>query len=634
MNKVYTMADLADKESSIILADDGRLLFEVNADLDNYYIGDELKIDGMQDVFSMSLGSFSVDSPTDVVTSVILSEIFSPAIALHGQTVVVPPFSFQTSQKVLDPYDSFSYVIVESGSISLHVVNNLAVPLGSPLTLEIWDTNQNTLISSTTNSTQIPAGGSSDFVIDLAGKRIPNQLSIAMSGSSPGSSGAAVLVDKNSTFSITTSISNLAVAEALAEVPAQVFSGEEQVSVTDSVVIIDAKIETGSINVSVTGSFPLDVTLTYELPDFISPAGVPLTGTIFLPRNSTQNIPISLLNYSLQPQSADFGQQKIRFLWQASTAATEPNMVLLKNNDSISAILNISTVKFYQLSGKFSQKAFDIQQNDIEFDIPADLDSLFFETARLELSINNGINFPANIELTIEGQNESGATAVMAINESIQPATAPGVPVTSVIVLDQQNSNIKDFIRILPNLLRVSGKVIVGDTNLPGTVSEDDFVSGSVKVTAPFTLKLTPQTIETDAIELDIDENVRNDIIKHLADGSLSMEIINHLPVGASVQIVFSQNETDLYQNPALEITAIRADAASVDGSGTVQSAVTSDNQIGLTQEQMRTFLLTPLHAGLRISLDGTSDKFVMFNSSDYIRVKSFTSVNVTVNQD
>jgi len=309
-------------------------------------------------------------------------------------------------------------------------------------------------------------------------------------------------------------------------------------------------------------------------------------------------------------------------------------MVLVKSSDIINVNFNVDEIHFYQLTGKFGQKEFDIEQDEIEFDIPVDLDSLFFETARLELLINNGINFPANIDLMIEGENESGTKTQMYINQAIQAASAPGVPTPSVIVLDNQNSNIKGFISIVPNLLRVSGKIVIGDQNIVGTVSKNDFVNGSVKITAPFALRLTSQSIETETIELKIDDEVKDKVIDNLAAGTLFMEITNHLPVGASIEIVFSQDKTNLYQDSILEIAAIRADAASVDASGLVQSANTAESTIGLSEEQMRTFLLSPLHAGIRISLNGTNGQFVTLRGSDYIQIKSYSRINVTVNQD
>ena len=92
ISKSYTMAELAEKESSISLDSTDNLYFEIDADLDNYYIGDELYLESLQDNFSLTLGTFSIDPPTSVFTSVILSEIFSKADALHISKTF---FSFQ-----------------------------------------------------------------------------------------------------------------------------------------------------------------------------------------------------------------------------------------------------------------------------------------------------------------------------------------------------------------------------------------------------------------------------------------------------------------------------------------------------------------------------------------------------------
>ncbi len=634
INKTYTMAELAEEESSISLDSTDNLHFEIDADLDNYYVGDELYLESLQDNFSLTLGSFSINSPSSVSTSVLLSEIFSQASVLHGLTVIVPAFSFQTDKKALDPYDSFSYVVIENGHISLQVQNNLAIPLGSPLTLEIWDTAQDTLVSSTTSSSQIPTGGSADFVIDLAGKKIPNQLSVRIMGDSPGSSGVPVLVDQNSSFGMTAGIANLTAEEALAEVPAQVISGEEELAVTDSVVVIDARIESGSIDFTISGNFALDAWVRYDLADFVSPTGSTLVDSVLISGGIASDISIDLHNYSFRPEMAGFGQQKVRFSWRARTVDSGSSRVLVKSSDIINVNFNVDEIHFYQVTGKFGQKEFDIDQNEIEFDIPVDLDSLFFETARLEMLINNGINFPANLDLMIEGQNESGTKTQMYINQPIQAASAPGVPATSVIVLDNQNSTIKDFISIVPNLLRVSGKVVLGSESIAGTISKTDFVNGSVKISAPFALRLSSQSIETESVELKIDDDTKDDIIDNISAGEVFMQITNHLPVGASLEIVFSQDAADLYQSPILQIAAIRADAASVDASGLVQSARTAESKIGLSEEQMRTFLLSPLHAGIRISMDGTNGQFVTLRGSDFIQVKSYSKINVTVNQD
>ncbi|MFQ5771863.1 MAG: hypothetical protein ACE5HX_15115, partial [bacterium] len=417
-------------------------------------------------------------------------------------------------------------------------------------------------------------------------------------------------------------------------IPAQRVSSQEVVTITDSLVIMEAVIENGTIEMSIEGDLPLDAWLIYEMPDFISPTGTALVDSFFIAKNSNPTIAINLNDYSLQPQVADFGKQTVQFSWTIKTIDTGSEKVLVKSSDLLHANFNLSEVRFSQVTGKMGEEEIDITQKQIEFDLPADLDSVFFETARMELIINNGINFPANINFEIEGQNEAGALSHLMVDDIIQPAIQPGVPKTSVIVLDQQNSDIKEFISILPSLIRVVGKVKLSDENWVGTVSKNDFVNGKVKISAPFALKLPSQSIDADAIELDIDDDVKEDIIDNLSSGTFFAEIRNHLPLGASVEFVFAQNDSTLYDSPILHVGPIRADAATLDANGYVQNALDSDVTFDLTEDEMRTFLKSPLYAGIRVLVDGTNNKFIKVRGSDYIQIKSYSKIKVKINQN
>ncbi|MFQ5823306.1 MAG: hypothetical protein ACE5JB_04555, partial [bacterium] len=630
----YTMTEIAEDESILSVDSTGLLTLEIESNLDTFYVGDQLNLDPLQENFNSDIGSFSVSSPGTESTSIELREIFDEAESLNGTMVVVPPFSFSTESKPLDSYDNFDYVIIETGNITLQVVNNLLIPLGSPLTLEIWDTNTNALILTTTDSVKILPGDSAYFSINLSGKSIPNALSIKLTGASPGSEGNPVLIDATSSFAVEAEISDLLVTEASAQVPTQMVSRQEELAITDSLVITEAVIAEGAIQLSLEGNIPLDAWIIYELPDFISSTDSMLIDSVFIQKGFSQEFQINLRNYVLRPQLANFGQQKVRFQWTVKTVDTGTEMVLVKSSDFMTAYIHISEIIFSQISGKVGEKKIEIDQNEIEFDIPADLDSIFFETARMELFVHNGINFPAKTDFMIEGQNESGAVEELNVQGNIQPALQPGIPVTSVIVLDQQNSNIRQFISILPSLIRVFGQVKLGNPSWIGTVSNNDYVNGTIKLRAPLALKLPPQTIESDANKLDISEDTRKDIEDNLSSGSFSAEIKNHLPLGAAVEFIFSQDDSTTFQNPILQIGPIEVDAAFIDSSGFVKKALVSEINLALTEDEMRTFLKSPLYAGLRIMVDGTNDELIRVRGSDYLEIKSYGKIKLKINQD
>jgi hypothetical protein len=633
ITEVYTMQELADEESSILVDSSGVLNFEFEEELDSYYVGDELTLENVDEAFELTLGSFTVESPGTDSSSVDLREIFSNADSLNGQMVIVSAFDFESEKKPFD-YEGFSYAIVESGEIQFGVRNDLAVPLGPPLTIEIWDQIADTLITSSTTSTQIDPASSVSFPLDLAGATLPNRLAVRMTGSSDGSSGNPVQVDASSTFEMTAEVGEMQVVEALAEIPSQIVRNEDDFEIDDSFVVADARIEEGSINLAIVGELPVDTWIVYELLDFIAPNGQALVDSFFVNRLTLVNRLISLAGYSFQPADADFGEQRTQFSWTAKTIATGSDMALVRASDKFDAEVNLSGVRFSQVSGKLAGREISIDQQQIEFDVPADLDSIFFETAQMELHLNNRINFPATLDFRIEGRNESGAVSFLDVNEPVQAALAPGVVRQSIIVLDQQNSNINEFISILPSLMRVAGNVELGDPNWVGTVSEGDYIDGMVKITAPFAMRLPQQEVESDVSELEIDQDVKDDIIENIASGSFYAEISNHLPLGASVEIFFSQDSSRVYDDPILRVGPLDSDAAQVDGNGLVQSARTSDISIDLNEDEMRTFLRSPLYAGVRVRTDGTQQQFIRVRSSDFIQIRSYSRIKVKVNQD
>lgn len=634
INKVYTMAEIAEDETALLVDSTGAVNFEVETDLDDYYVGDQLTLADEQENMNIEMGTFNIDAPGSEFLLVELQEIYPEAANRDGEMIVVPPFSFETQQRPLEPYESFAYVIIETGEVLIAVTNDLAVPLGPPLVIEIWDTQTGNLIASESAASQIQPGETAPFVFDLAGQRIPNELSLKMSGDSPGSDGEPVEIDAESTFQMAAEIGVLTANEAMARIPRQVVDKTEQVTISDSVVVMDASIDRGELDISIAGDLPLDAWFIFSLPEFVSPDGSALADSFFIDGDAPAPYRIDLDGYSLRPQGSEFGQQQVDVFWTVRTIDTGLDMALIRSTDTYTAQFSMTDLRFSSIHGKLSNTVVDIEPSEFDFDIPTDLQNVFFETAEMELRINNGINFPARIDLRVEGENESGSRAEMFIDEMIQPASAPGSPTTSTILLNNANSSISDFISIVPKFLQVAGTAKLGDESWTGTVTRDDFVSGTVTIRAPLAVSFPTQTVESDPEELDIDEDVRNDIVENLSNGSFFMKIQNHLPLGTSIEFVFANSEAELFDNPILQVGPVRAENGIVDDTGYVQEARVSEITIDLDEAQMQTFLETPLFGGVRLQVDGTNGQTVKVLDSDSIKIQSYSRVKVRVNQD
>ena len=632
INKTYTMNKIVNDEDLISADSTGLLRFDENVEIDKYFVNDELNIDSKHKSFNQSIGDISIDSPGSKQTHVELREIFSQADNLNGQTITVDPFSFTTTPKTLQPYDNFSYVVIKSGIVEIIIENQMAIPLGSPITIEIWDVNSGKIISTTSYNNEIDPGQTASFAIDLAGKRITNRLSIRMSAGSPGSNGKPVFINADDSFTMTANIGDLKVNEAMAEIPAQTVSEEDFIEIADSLVVQEATVQTGQVQISLNGNIPINAWVRYELPDFQTPQGYVFTDSFFVANNSFKSTTIDLTGLTLRPQLADFGKQRLRFNWTIRTMDTGSNMVVIRSSDNMIANVDVAKTIFSQITGKLGNQTVQISQNDIDLNLPADIDTVFFETASMELHINNGINFPAYLTLNIEGRNDNGGRSNLTVSHVLLPATAPGQPVTTTIVLDQNNSNIEEFISIIPSLIKVTGNVKLNSPDWTGTITRNDFVDGDVSIKAPLTVKIPDQTVETDVQTINIDQSVRDDIINNLTKGMFYIELTNHLPVGATIELLFCDRDSGLYQQPVLEIGPIGANAGRVDGSGYVVTADESQITLGLTEEQVQTFLLNPLFAGVRIRLDGNNNQFVRVRASDYLHVKSYSKIKAKIN--
>jgi len=632
INKTYTMNKIANDEDVISADSSGLLRFDENVKIDKYFVNDELNLDSKHKSFNQSIGDISIDSPGSKQTHVELREIFTQADNLNGQTITVDPFSFTTAPKILEPYDNFSYVVIKSGIVEIIIENQMAIPLGSPIAIEIWDVNSGKIISTTSYNNEIDPGKTASFDINLAGKRITNRLSIRMSAGSPGSSGNPVFINANDSFTMTANIGDLKVNEAMAEIPAQTVSEENFIDIADSLIVQEARVQTGQVQISLNGNIPVNAWVRYELPDFQTPQGNVLADSFLVANNSFINKTIELSGLILRPQLADFGQQRLRFNWTIRTVDTGSNMVVIRSSDNMIANVDVAKTIFSQITGKLGNQTVQISQDDIDLNLPADIDSIFFETASMELNINNGINFPAYLALNIEGRNSNGGSSNLTVNHLLLPATAAGQPVTTTIVLDQNNSNIKEFISIVPSFIKVTGNVKLNNPDWIGTITRNDFVDGDVSIKAPITVKIPDQTVETDVQRIDIEQSVRDDIINNLTKGMFYIELKNHLPVGATIELLFCDRDSGLYQQPVLEIGPIGANAGQVDGSGYVVTADESQITLELSEKQVQTFLFNPLYSGVRIRLDGTNSQFVRVRASDYLQVKSYGKIKAKIN--
>jgi len=635
INRYYTMQDLMEDEPSLTSDSAGQMHYLHDTVLEPAEVGNQLTLKEFSDSYSVSMGEISLSLPGGVNLVVSLAEVYPDAALLNRQTVIVPPFDFDLGKRALSPYADFDWLEVAAGTLRLSVQNNFAVPLGSLLRFAIYDAQADTLVVRVDHPGELGPGQTLLQSVDLSGKKFSNFLAVEISGSSPGSRNLPVLIDAGSSFSLNAFLDEVKVKAARARLGAQEASDSDSALIDDSVSIISARLKQGLVRVDLFSQLPIPATLELALPDFRTVGGGPVIENFTLNSAGNASRVLDISGYPFTPANAPLGQQKLRLLWTVRSPGSGNEYVTIRSSDRVGANFSIENVIFSEVSGVFVGETVAFDPRSYSIDVPEEIDSVRFASAQLELRLQNGIGFPGQLDLLLEGVNGSGRVVPMRVQGVLLPGLSNGTPVETRLVFDRNNSNVVEFVNALPTSMRISGNVTIGGMGYTGSVRDRDVVAGLLRIDAPLVFTLPAQRIEMDIESLDIDDEAREQIRDNLHDGRLLARLQNHLPMGASVVFHFGRRRATVYSSPSLVIGPIRVEAAPVENaSGRVRESRLSEVALALSEQQLRVFSTAPLFAGVLIDFPGTNGQVVRVVRSDYLDIKAVASVNFTVDPE
>lgn len=634
INKLYTLSEFIEGIEGLKLDSLGNLSVEFETEIDTFDVYGKLYINGISQQFSQKVGSFSIQSPGSQSLDVTLKEIYPASEQLNGTRVAIPAFNFQVPTQELPPFEALAWVEIESGYIDLTIQNNLPFDLGKPIEISIIDASADTSLASWSFSDFIPPQQAQTSRLDLSGKRISGRLAISIIGASPGSS-QPVLVNTADGFSVLIEMSDLTVTGAAARLDPQTIDLDETMKISDSVVVKQASIRSGTLTAEISGNLPLDAEVSFTLPDFVNQNGEPLAETFTLLQNQTNRLIINLSGYTFSPEGEDFGEQLIRLKARAITSSSQGNIVELMSTDSIFARFEISDIYFSEISGRFYQKNIEIPQQSISIDLPEDVKGIKFEAASVTIELYNSIAFPAYIYLMIKGRNDAGETEELIIEETILAGKSNGQAVKSVIALDQDNSNITRLLNLLPTQIEVSGYADLGRSDFIGLVQENDFITGKARFVAPAVFQIPKQELKSDTVEIKIQEDTRKRIEQNLQAGQLIARLKSSFPVGAKFLLNFALDNNRVFTQPDLQIGPVEIQMPEIDpNTQTAVRPAESDIKIALDREDILFFTNPLVYHGLVIQLPGTQNQPVRLLGSDFVDIKAYLNLNIRVQEE
>ena len=610
VNRTYDVEELVNKidQDGLEIDQDGNITFSITEDLDTIMLdAAALATDDFSYSVMQSLGAVSIDPPVIAPISVSLASITGLASGLPGDSAAISAISFDVINS-MPAITSFSQATIASGNVVMVVENNLGVALDTVI-VELYDVGNAATLVTDTFPVGIPAGLTDSLSLSLTGKSLSNSLRVNAHCYTAGGT-----IDSVSTRDISTELvflEGLTVSSAIAEVPALNKTFAQQVELGETERIDTATLASGQLVLTIINATNLSADLNIGIPDLLT-SGAPLSIDTTVPAQGQVQIVRALAGSQLVPGGSTLPQ-----LIDINVIADVPGsgglQVAVNQSDSFFVQADLTSLTFGSVTGVFSSTDATFDAESFEIDIPTGFDSLELVSAVLTLDIENGTNLPGYLDIQLTGDN--GKTLALTGNIA---AGVSGAPVTTTIT----NSDIADFISPLPSNVEAGGTVTFGDGVTQSTINANDFVFSRVGIVAPLEMVIHESRIETDIERESINQEDIDKVTDHVIEAGFVYNIVNHLPLGASVEIFLGPDSTTLYSNPGLTIGPLTIDAAPVSGAGLVlDTAATGYQEIMLTNADIQILKSDTLYIGQELLLQGSDGQSVKLMQNDYITV-------------
>lgn len=385
---------------------------DIDSSQTRFAIGyDSVGLDDISELIDAEIGLINLDNIGSQNTDPIsfsdampssLVDIIEAAITASGGSaeVMVDTVALVPQQKTIS-FDSFTSVTVDSGFIDVKIYNNLFIPLGAPIYVDIKNSIGTELFQLVWNS-EIVAGDSSTISHNVSGMTLPGDMLVEVSGTSNGSQGeqvAVTIADLSSTFTINVLARGFNVSEASAMVPSQTIEDTSFITINPSETIVEQAIIThGALDISVTNNLLLTGNILLKIPSlYYESIDSTLKLNFLLESGSFSLNTVDLDGWSLV---MDFDNQYLDYNYTITTDDTEPNSISISQTDNVELDLNISEIFFSSVSGQIESQIVE-KSGDINIESESRIQSASISNGQMNLIVDNSIGGSANVHLTV-----------------------------------------------------------------------------------------------------------------------------------------------------------------------------------------------------------------------------------------
>ena len=395
---------------------------------------DDVTVAGVEKNISSSVGIISLGDIEPAGTEpFVFSDIYPNILDIpNGESVAIPAFEIDP---IINPFsfDDFGYAEFSGGILDITITNNMVIPLGPPILIQLREVSESDTIDISGGSIQFDElinanDGSATGSLDLSGITLPGDILVQVSGNCLGTSGIPILIDesaKNSSFTVNIGGSDMEVTSATAKIPEQLIEEAGVMNLEpDSNKVVRATINSGNLIIDVDNYMELSSILNISIPNLLSPNGDIFITEIDISGSTEDIIDVTnMTNYSL---NMDPDSQSINYNYNVLTLDTGDELVPITSADSIIVQIRLegdqtgSDITFSEFQGYLNQDAM-VDSNKINLETATRVDQATLSTGNLKLSITNNIGIEALINFSLEEFTKNGETLDTTFSMSSDP---------------------------------------------------------------------------------------------------------------------------------------------------------------------------------------------------------------------
>ena len=600
LHDTIRVMDIIDDSEHIIIGPDSLIIFNLTTDIDTMWPSESLTISDIDTTFRAGLGKLVVrDISSGGVTiswdNFPLPDSILDTIRNHQNDsilIYLPTIQPSTVTDTTDTLTKFAWAGINYASITVHFENNFPITI-SPYKIWIYSLNDvgdtNLIFHGEIDS--ITPYDLIDTTLTISHVYTTNVIRLIEYMGVPG--GDSVYVSWSNNFFVNVTIDSIVVDSARAFFPGFSVNDTFNMSLNfDQGTIDTVRLHSGDISLNIYNPLPIEMLVNFRSNNLLYLNGTPFDTTFHILPDTTSEFHINLAWKTVAA-----GDSGINFIVSTDI---DSQWIEVRDYDSVGVEASITNVLIDYVSGVFDSLETDIPEIDTFIDFP-DSPRIYLVHVFLTGNIVQTLNFSPLVTLWFVNVNDTNT-----ITDTVRFYLNRGshdTPTETPLNLDLSWV----FARV-PREIRIGGKVMV---NGRGSTYRDDYVTGHVNLTVPFTVILLADTMVSDTF---IDSvQVDTAIIDRYESGVLSIRLRNRISTGFNGKLTVTSNVGDTM------IKYFRIPPAPHDVNGFATSEMDTTLTFNISHDEAVIFTADEQKSWVDVYIPYTDT--VSIRASDYIKI-------------